>query len=271
MGQVSESSLAVRLSRVVAGYDGAVVLDSLSLEIPSGAFVGVVGPSGSGKTTLLRLLTGRCGHYRGEVEVCGQAVRRGRAPRRVGFVPQSGSVEWDFPLTVRQAVLLGATASSRRVPWFSRSERGHADDLLERLGLDGFGGRHIGTLSGGQRQRMFLARAMITDCSLVLLDEPTSGADMQTRREILTLLGELNAEGLTVVLTTHEINWVAAHLPRLVALAGTVVADGTPEEVLTTTVLRKVYGADMRVVHEAGTVQVMDPAPLLPRVERSLR
>ena len=254
---------AIALERVTAGYGGQAVLRQLELVVAQGELVGIVGPSGSGKTTLLRLLTGQASMYDGETRVFGQPLSGRRAPRRVGYVPQLDGVDWDFPLRVEQAVLLGAAADSRRVPWFTRAERRRAHALLERLGLAGLHDRHIRELSGGQQQRMFLARAMLRDAELILLDEPTSGVDLATRHDVLHLLAELNAEGLTVVLTTHDLNWVASHLPRIVCLNETVIADGPPALVLTPEALMLTYGAPMRVLHDAGTVVVVDEEPLL--------
>jgi ABC-type Mn2+/Zn2+ transport system ATPase subunit len=254
---------AIALEGVTAGYGGQAVLRQLSLAVDQGELVGIVGPSGSGKTTLLRLLTGHAEVYAGTPQLFGQALSGRRAPRRVGYVPQLDGVDWDFPLRVEQAVLLGLAAESRRVPWFSRAERRRARALLERLGLDGLHDRHIRALSGGQQQRMFLARAMLRDADLILLDEPTSGVDLATRHDVLHLLAELNTEGLTVVLTTHDLNWVASHLPRIVCLNETVIADGPPAAVLTPEALMLTYGAPMRVPHDAGTVVVVDEEPLL--------
>jgi zinc/manganese transport system ATP-binding protein len=260
--QMQHEAPAVSLLGVTAGYGGTPVLEALSLELAPGELAGIVGPSGSGKTTLLRLLTGQADRYAGEVRVFGQPLG-GRAPRRVGYVPQLDGVDWDFPVTVEQAVLLGLAADSARVPWFSRTEKRRAHALLERLGLGGLGRRHISELSGGQQQRMFLARAMLRDAALILLDEPTSGVDLATRHDVLHLLAELNAEGLTVLLTTHDLNWVASHLPRIVCLNATVVADGAPAEVLTPEALMLTYGAPMRVLQDAGAVVVVDEEPLL--------
>ena len=253
----------VELAGVRAGYGRRTVLQDFDLRVGRGEFLGAVGPSGSGKTTLLRLLTGRADIQAGTARVLGAQVRRGRPPGRVGYVPQAGQLDWDFPLTVEQAVLLGLTADSRWVPWFSRAERARARDLLERLGLHGLEDRHIRELSGGQQQRMFLARAMIRRCELVLLDEPTSGVDLRTRHDVLHLLHELNREGMTILLTTHDLNWVAAHLPRVVCLNGTVIADGPPTEVFTPDVLRRTYDADVRVIREGDLVFVADQTHLL--------
>jgi zinc/manganese transport system ATP-binding protein len=249
---------AVSLRSVATGYGGTSVLRELSLHVGRGEFVGIVGPSGSGKTTLLRLLTGRAEHHGGEVEVLGTRVRPGRAPDGVGYVPQLEAIDWDFPATVEQVVLLGDTANSAVVPWFSRAEKRRAWELIERLGLGGLERRQIRALSGGQRQRMFLARALLRRSELLLLDEPTSGVDLATRGDVLRLLGDLHHLGLTVVLTTHDLNFVAAHLPRVVCLNGEVTADGAPADVLTPDALCRTYGAPMRVLHDRGRVVVVD-------------
>jgi zinc/manganese transport system ATP-binding protein len=262
------TSPAVALTGVDAGYRREIVLRGLDLVVERGEFVGAVGPSGSGKTTLLRLLTGGAQRLAGDVRVLGQAVRGGRPPGRVGYVPQLDQVDWSFPLTVEQAVLLGLAADSARRPWYDREERARARGLLERLGLAGLESRHIGELSGGQRQRMFLARAMVRRCDLLLLDEPTSGVDLRTRHDVLHLLDDLNDEGMTILLTTHDLNWVAAHLPRVVCLNGSVIADGAPGAVFTPDVLERTYGADVRVIREGDLVFVADQTHLLTRRHR---
>ena len=254
----SPTKPAVAMRDVATGYGGVSVLRELSLHVGRGEFVGIVGPSGSGKTTLLRLLTGRAEHHHGEVEVLGRRVRHGRAPDGVGYVPQLEMIDWDFPVTVEQVVLLGDSAGSAPLPWFSRAEKRRARELLDRLGIADLRRRRIRELSGGQRQRMFLARALLRRSELLLLDEPTSGVDLATRGDMLRLLGELHHLGLTVVLTTHDLNFVAAHLPRVVCLNGEVTADGAPAEVLTPDALSRTYGAPMRVLHDRGRVVVVD-------------
>lgn len=257
------ASPALRLEGVTVGYGSRPVLADLDLELAAGEFAGVVGPSGAGKSTLLRLLTGQAPAHRGRVEVLGSPLPRRGAPARVGYVPQLEGIDWDFPLTVEQVVLLGDAADSRRVPWFSRAERRQAAAVLERLGMHGLERRHIRELSGGQQQRMFLARALARRCELLVLDEPTSGVDLATRRDILALLGELQADGLTILLSTHDLNFVAAHLPRIVFLNGIITADGDPRHVLNPAVLEATYGTPMRVVHDQGMVLVVDDAPVL--------
>jgi ABC-type Mn2+/Zn2+ transport system ATPase subunit len=255
---------ALRLDGVTVGYGRTSVLAGLDLEVARGELVGVVGPSGAGKTTLLRLVTGQADLHAGTVDVLGRRLGRRTVPRGVGYVPQLEGIDWDFPLTVSQVVLLGGAADGRRVPWFSRAERRRAAAVLERLGMAAFADRQIRELSGGQQQRMFLARALARRCELLVLDEPTNGVDLATRRDVLGLLGDLREEGLTVLLTTHDLNFVALHLPRIVCLNGEVTADGDPRTVLDPLVLERTYGTPMRVVHDQGMVMVVDEAPVLP-------
>jgi zinc/manganese transport system ATP-binding protein len=250
---------AVEVKGATVGYHGREpVLRDVDLVIQPGELVGIVGPSGSGKTTLLRLLTGQVRGYAGDVRILGQTVRAGKAVEHLGYVPQIGAGERDFPLTVQQAVLLGMAADSARKPWFSAVEKTYSLELLAHLGLEGYEDRSISELSGGQYQRMLLARAMARHSEVILLDEPTSGVDMQTRRDILRLLATLNAEGLTVVLTTHNLNWVASHLPRVVCMNGRVIADGSPQDVFTPEVMRETYGAELRVVRDGDALLLAD-------------
>jgi zinc/manganese transport system ATP-binding protein len=253
---------AVRIVGADAGYGGHVVLSGLDLNIDAGELVGIVGPSGSGKSTLLRLLTGMADRYRGTVEVMGSPVQ-GSAPRSIGYVPQLSGGDRHFPLTVEQVVLLGLSAGSKASPWFSRAEKEWVAELLDRLGMSAFARRPVGQLSGGQQQRTFLARAMVRLPELLLLDEPTSGVDLASRAEVLRLLDDLNRDGLTIVLTTHDLNWVAAQLPRVVCLHGDVKADGPPAAVLTPEVLAATFGADLRIVRDGDAVLLTDAGRLL--------
>jgi zinc/manganese transport system ATP-binding protein/zinc transport system ATP-binding protein len=195
-------------------------------------------------------------------------VERGKASR-VGWVPQLQTVDWHFPATVREVVLMGRWSSRRWSAWVPREDRVAADQLLERLGNAGLGDRQIRGLSGGQQQRVFLARALISDPLLLLLDEPTSGVDLKTRDEVLHLLADLNAQGTTIVMTTHELNAVAAHLPWVVCVNRTIIAEGDPDDVFTPEILARTYSADLRIVRQDGAVLVADAAPH--RLRQALR
>jgi ABC-type Mn2+/Zn2+ transport system ATPase subunit len=230
------------------------VLSNVDLSIDQGCFLGLVGPSGAGKTTLLRLLLGAIvpGH--------GSVTRLGGL--RVGYVPQLERIDWSFPVTVGEVVRMGL-ARKRRLPWTSQSELRQINTTLDSLGLGGLADRHIGALSGGQQQRVFLARALASEPQLLLLDEPTSGVDIATRHDLLHLLGDLHAAGTSIVLTTHDLNGMAAHLPELACINKTVVARGAPHQVLTPTVLEKTYGVPMDVLDHMGVPMVVERGPSL--------
>ena len=248
----------VELSGVNAGYNGSRVLRNVDLRIAPGDFVGLLGPSGSGKTTLLRTILGAVPAQTGYVRVQGKDVRGRR--NRAGYVPQLETIDWNFPVTVEEAILMGRTMSNAWFPWFRKHERQLAYDMMERLGIVNLAKRHIRQLSGGQQQRVFLARALVSNPELLLLDEPTAGVDVKTRDDVMHLLHDLNHAGVTIIISTHQINTVAVHLPRIVCLNGTIVADGPPHRVISPHILREVYGAEMPVIQYHGMTLVAESA-----------
>ncbi len=239
----------IDLKHVTFGYDGAPVLKDIDFTVDAGQFTGIVGPSGSGKTSLLKVLLGTVTPHHGGV------IRR--AGMAVSYVPQLETVNWNFPVTVSECVLM-SRASRRLMPWATREEKTDVAAVLDRLGIADLGKRHIRQLSGGQQQRMFIARALVRRPELLLMDEPTSGVDVATRHEVLHLLDDLNREGLAIVLTTHDLNGMASHLPHLVALQQRIIASGTPAEVIVPSVLEAVFGARLEVLQHLGMPVVVD-------------
>ena len=248
----------VELKSVTAGYGRLSVLRDVNLRVMPGDFVGLLGPSGSGKTTLLRTILGAAKVQAGQVIVGGRPVSSRR--NRAGYVPQLETIDWNFPVTVEEAVMMGCTMASPWFPWYKKQERELAYDMMDRLGIVQLAKRHIRQLSGGQQQRVFLARALVSNPDLLLLDEPTAGVDLKTRDDVMRLLHDLNSAGVTIILTTHRINAVAAHLPRIVCLNGSIVADGPPQQVITPHTLKHVYGAEMPVIQYQGMTLVAESA-----------
>ncbi len=244
----------IELRNLTCGYGRDVVLNDVSLRIAEGDFVGLLGPSGSGKTTLLRALLGGTTVHSGEVAVYGRTLN-GDVPR-VGYVPQLETVDWNFPVTVEQVVMMGRAMEGGPFPWNRSADRDRAREILERLGIGDLAKRHIRQLSGGQQQRVFLARALISSPKLLLLDEPTAGVDIKTRDDLLHLLDELNHQGVTVIMTTHELNAVAAHLAWVVCINGEIVAEGAPSDVFTPEILKRTYGAEMPIIKYQGLTLV---------------
>jgi ABC-type Mn2+/Zn2+ transport system ATPase subunit len=242
-------NLLIELRHVGHTYGEQPVLFDIDLAIARNDMLGIVGPSGSGKTTLLKVLLGSVQPIAGHVD---------RQPNlRIGYVPQIETVNWDFPVTVAEVVMMART-TGRRWPRPSAHERLKVASMLDRLGIGDLGHRHIRELSGGQQQRVFIARALLGEPDILFLDEPTSGVDIRTRHEVLHLLHHLNEEGLAIVLTTHDLNGIAAHMPQLLCLNVTVAGRGAPADVLTPYVLERVYGAPMDVLQHAGLTVVVD-------------
>ena len=251
----------IELADVMAGYDGRPVFDRTSLKILPGQFAGIVGPTGSGKSTLLKVMLGVVPPLSGTVTVFG-APLRGRTPARIGYVPQVESVDWNFPVTVEQVAMMGRYREMGFWPWPSRKDRLFVMEILDRLGMKNFSRRHIRELSGGQQQRAFLARALVGNPRVLILDEPTAGVDIKTQHNVLHLLGELNRDGVSIVLTTHDLNAVAAHLPWVICFNQGLIAEGTPLEVFTPQVLRKTYQADMEVIRHGDFILMANATPL---------
>lgn len=239
----------VRLEHLSCAYGGVAVVEAVDLRVSDGEFVGLIGPSAAGKTTILRAITGVIDPVHG-------AVWR-RPGLRLGYVPQLTSIDWNFPVTVTEVAAMGL-ARSGWGPRLGAAGRRVVATTLDELGLGGVARRHIRELSGGQQQRTFLARALVGSPDLVLLDEPTAGLDVQTRHEVLHLLAGLHGRGMTVLLTTHDLNGLAAHLPRVACVNRTIVADGAPTEVLHPYILERTFGAPMEVLRHSGLPVVVD-------------
>ena len=242
-------AVLVECAHISCAYDSTYAIRDVHFTMYAGDFVGIVGPSGSGKTTLLKSVLGTVKPVHGHVTK--------REGLRMGYVPQVESVDWNFPVTVLEVVVMTRQVLGRS-PRITNEERGTALQTLEKLGLGGLHNRHIRELSGGQQQRVFVARALFHRPELLVLDEPTSGVDVRTRHEILHLLADLHEEGVSIMLTTHDLNGLAAHLPRVVCMNTELIADGAPADVLTPEVLERTYGAPMDVLLHGGMPVVVD-------------
>lgn len=241
----------IRLKDVSAGFKKNPVLTHLSLEIEEGRFAGIVGPTGTGKTTLLKTILGSHKVHSGVVEVMGKPVSQLKAGN-IGYVPQLETVDWTFPVTVEEVIMMGLFLQNTYWPWPTKKEKMQVHALAEKLGVDKYLHHHIRDISGGQQQRVFLARALISNPRLLVLDEPTSGVDIKTQHDVLHLLQSLNKEGITILITTHDLNAVASHLPWVICFNKEVVAQGKPETVFTEEILSKTYGGDLAIIRHEG-------------------
>ena len=244
-----DRSPVAELEHVCFDYGGERVLDQISLLVRRGDFLGIIGPNGSGKTTLLRvllkLLPPGCGHVR----LFGQDVRAFRAWHRLGYVPQKATTfESRFPASVLEVVRSGRSGWTPLARPFGTHDYEASLRALEIVGLADMRDRLIGSLSAGQQQRVFIARALVRDPELLVLDEPTVGVDLDAQEQFYSLLRELNREGRTLILVSHDIAVVAKEVTQLACLNRTLVFHGPPDEAVTTGALAQMYRAGSLVV-----------------------
>ena len=241
---------AVEVWGLTVAYRATPVLQGVSLSVPAGTLTGVVGPNGAGKSTLLKAILGLVWPVAGEVRIHGRPLAADRLA--VAYVPQRGSVDWDFPARVQDVVLMGTYG---RLGWFRRpgaAERARVAAALEQVGMGDFVARQIGELSGGQQQRTFLARALVQEAAVYLLDEPFQGVDAVTERAVVELLRGLRAAGKTVVVVHHDLSTVSEYFDRVALLNGALVADGPVAGVFTPENLRATYGGRVPLDPAAG-------------------
>jgi iron complex transport system ATP-binding protein len=238
------------LSNVTVVLDGVTIVEDVSLSVASGEWVTIIGPNGAGKSTLLRAVSGEL-PYQGTIALDGdpaETLKRRERARRVAAVAQTPVVP--VGMSVLDYALLGRTPHIPFLGWESDADLAAVREVLGRLDLERFAGRALQTLSGGERQRVFLARALAQGAPLLLLDEPTSALDIGHQQEVLELVDALRREhDLTVLTTMHDLSAAGEYADRLVLLdRGRLVADGTPNEVLTEELLSQHYCARLRVI-----------------------
>jgi ABC-type Mn2+/Zn2+ transport system ATPase subunit len=246
----------VWLSDVTVGYGDRVALENVNLAVEAGSLLAVVGPNGAGKSTLLKLMAGLLRPWHGRVEVLGHPA--GQQARRVAYVPQAELVDWGFPVTVNDVVMMG------RYPALGRFRRPGADDrraveaALEQVGMAPHASTQIGSLSGGQRRRVFLARALAASPDLFLLDEPVTGVDATTQEDLMDILEAEARSGKTVVATTHDLACAAQRFQQVATVNRTVIAHGPSSLILDPDVLAATYGGHLLVL--GGRTVVLDDA-----------
>ena len=218
------------------------VVEGVNLSIPRGRFVSIVGPSGSGKTTLLKLMCGIYEPWNGDIEyICNDCDSIFYYPS-VGYVPQIETIDWNFPVSVQEVIAMGSWNYKSYLPWIDKKLKNQIKDTLRILGLSGYEKRHIRALSGGEQQRVFLGRALIRNPDVLILDEPTTGLDYVSREKIFDILKTLSNNGMTVILSTHDITHIANRSPWVVCFNKYVIAEGHPQDVLKEDNLLKTYG-----------------------------
>ena len=231
---------AIEVTDLTVAYQDKPVLWDIDLDVPPGVLLSIVGPNGAGKTTLIKAILGLVRPAAGNVLIYDKPYDSQR--RIVGYVPQRGSVDWDFPTNVLDVVMMGRYGALGWVRRPGKEERELAMQALEKVGMEGYTTRQISHLSGGQQQRVFLARALVQDATVYLMDEPFQGVDATTERAIVTLLQELRANGKTVVVVHHDLQTVTDYFDWVMLLNIRRIASGPVDETFTPDNLRETYG-----------------------------
>lgn len=244
----------LELENVSVGYNGRPALSGVTFQVPHGSQVAIVGPNGAGKSTLFKALVGLLPLRSGRILIHGQLL--GQHKDCVAYVPQREEVDWRFPVTVADVVMMGRY---NRQGWFGRpsaADRAAVQRCLAQLGIADLAGRHIGELSGGQQQRVFLARALAQEPHILLLDEPFTGVDATTQEATLALLDALRDQGVTTLVSTHDLSLAARRFDRVLLLNREMVAFGPPAEALTVETIQRAFGG--RVLFVDGVAVVDD-------------
>ena len=212
---MSHSSCLLSTTELCFSYGGRNTVDRVNLQLREGTLTALVGPNGAGKSTLLHLLEGRLKPSQGEIKVS----------KPIGLMPQRAAIDWSFPITAREMVQLGASRKGQA------TAADHCDQLLERVGMGGMGSRRLNQLSGGQQQRILLARALMQQTDILLLDEPCSAIDPPTREHLLKVMRDQAKAGQTLLVSSHDWGSALDSYDQVVVMDGRILANGSPNNV----------------------------------------
>jgi len=216
----------VNLENISVQYNGIPVLENISFAIEENDFLGIIGPNGGGKTTLLKLILGLVHPSRGTITVFGKPPAHSRS--RIGYVPQHNLFDREFPISVWDVVLMGRFGKVGLFRPYGRGDKLRAEDALRQVGMWEHRNRQMGKLSGGEQQRVFIARALVSEPEILLLDEPTASVDTAHQTEFYELLANLRSK-MAVVLVSHDISAVSVYVDKIACLNRQLYHHGSPE------------------------------------------
>ena len=246
----------LEVDRVSVSYNGTPALEDVSFRLEPGRRVAVVGPNGAGKSTLFKVIAGMLQPSAGQIRVYGHGPHGHIC---IAYVPQRSQIDWSFPVTVADVVMMGRAGQIGLFRWPSRSDWDLVHNSLEQVDMEDFASRQIGELSGGQQQRVFIARALAQEAELLLLDEPLTGLDMPSQEAIFQILDDLERRGVTVMVSTHDLDLASKQFDLMMLLNRRVMALGRPDEVLAPDTLLRAYGGHLHVLPaEDGALVLTD-------------
>jgi manganese/zinc/iron transport system ATP- binding protein len=242
--------IALKVDELSVNYDKTPVLWDVHCEIPEGKLVGIIGPNGAGKSTFLKALLGMVQPLSGRITFFGEPYKK--VMQRIAYVPQRSSVDWDFPITAYEVVLMGRYGKLGLFKWPKAADSQATERALDMVGMLPFASRQISQLSGGQQQRLFIARALLQDADLYLMDEPFAGVDMATEKAIIVLMDKLKVQGKTLLVVHHDLSTVGAYFDWVVMLNTSLIAEGPVSEVFHTEMIMRTYGRSSALLDEAA-------------------
>lgn len=238
----------VEVHDLTVAYDQKPVLWDIDFELPEGKMTAIVGPNGAGKSTLIKAAMGLITSSSGYTLIYGKPLDKQR--RNVAYVPQRESVDWNFPINVMDVVLMGRYPHLRLFQRPSQADRELADEALNQVGMHQYAKRQISQLSGGQQQRVFLARALVQDAGIYLLDEPFAGVDVATEKVIFKKLQDLRSQSKTVVVIHHDLQSVRDNFDWVMMLNLRMIAFGPVDSTFTDDNLQKTYGGRLNILSQ---------------------
>lgn len=231
----------LEVQQLCVNYRGFKALDDIAFQLNTGQIVGLIGPNGAGKSTLFKAMLGLTPIISGKVILDRKLLKLQR--NRIAYIPQRSQIDWDYPVTVWNVVMMARTVS---LGWF-RDRGKYSQEIvreaLRKLEILHLSDRRINELSGGQQQRVFLARALAQEVDLFLFDEPLSGVDKKTEQLILNIYSDLKAQGKTLLISCHEWGQALNNYDRLILLNQSLIATGSPQEVMTAENIQSAYGS----------------------------
>lgn len=245
-----DTPLALRVRGLTVIYEGEPALEGVSFEVHKGERIAVIGPNGAGKSTLIKTIMGLLQPRSGAVSIYSDH------PHGLGYVPQYEDVNWDFPVTVRDVVMMGQTRRIGWLRWPGREAWVRVTQALERVGMAHLAGRQVGELSGGQRRRVFIARALAQQADILVLDEPFSGVDAHAQNAMMDVLDGLHTDGMTIILSTHDLNLAFRRFDKVLAVRQRMLAYGEPEAVYRPEILSQLYGGQIATLEDGRHVTV---------------
>ena len=243
---------ALEVKNLSAGYPGdKLAIRDVNFTLAKGEKVAVIGPNGAGKSTLFKAIVGTIPFTSGHISIHGEDCRTSH--NLVGYVPQQDDIDWTFPVTVYDVIMMGR---ARQIGWFRwAGAKDHliVEGLLEQLTLQELRNRPIGSLSGGQKQRVFIARALAQETSVLIMDEPFTGVDTSAESDILGILASLQEQGITIIMSTHDMAMAASEFDKLLLIKQTALAFGLPSTVMQADILQSAYGGAVQIFNEGQT------------------